>query len=58
MYKLTVAPVVPGEPQSTSFPFTSFTLSFLDVAISSRYLFQSTKLSLGLLLARYISAKE
>ena len=37
----------PGSPQSTSLVFTEFTSSFLAVEISSKYLFQSWKLSFG-----------
>ena len=43
--RLTVSPVKPGSPQSTSLVLTEFTSSFLLVAISSKYLFQSWKLS-------------
>ena len=47
LQRLTVSPVKPGSPQSTSFVLTADTSSFLVFAISSRYLFQSWKLSFG-----------
>jgi len=42
-----VAPVNPGLPHSTNFPFKAFESTFLLLAISSRYLFQSENDNFG-----------